>query len=59
MVLFPSCLAGSIPTNVNKRVLLALGSDCTVRDNVEISRSGSQSMFSCRFSHVKPLETNV
>ena len=32
-------------TNVNERVLLALGSDCKGRDNVEISRVGVSPIF--------------
>ena len=46
-------------TSGNKHVLLALGSDRTGRDDVEISRGGGQSVCSCRFICVKPRETNV
>ena len=45
-------------TNVNEHVLLALGSDRTGRDDVEILKS-SQSACSRRFIRVKPHETNV
>ena len=45
--------------NVNEHVLLALDSDRTGRDDVEISRGGGQSVCSCRFICVKPRETNV
>ena len=46
-------------TNANKHILLALGSDHTGRDDVEVSRGGDQSACSRRFIHVKPRETNV
>ena len=46
-------------TNANKQVVLALGSDCTARDNVEISQGGDQSACSHRFVRVKPHETNI
>ena len=46
-------------TNANEHILLALGSDRTARDNVEISRGRGQSMCSRRFNRVKPRETNV
>ena len=36
-------------TNANEQVLLALGSDCTGRDDVEISRDKGQSVCSRRF----------
>ena len=45
--------------NANEHVVLALGSDCTGRDNVEICRGRGQSMCSCRFICVKAHETNV
>ena len=46
-------------TNANEHVLLALDSDVTGRDDVEISRGGGQSACSSRFIRVKPRETNV
>ena len=46
-------------TNANEHVLLALGSDRTGRDDVEISRGRAQSVCSRRFIRVKPCETNV
>ena len=46
-------------TNANEQVLLALDSDRTGRDDVEISRGGGQSACSRRFIRVKPHETNV
>ena len=48
-----------ISTNANEHVVLALGFDCTGRDNVEICRGRGQSMCSCRFICVKAHETNV
>ena len=45
--------------NANKHILLALGSDHTGRDDVEVSRGGDQSACSRRFIHVKPRETNI
>ena len=45
--------------NANEHVLLALGSDRTARDDVEISRSRGQSACSRRFNRVKARETNV
>ena len=43
------------PTSANAKehVLLALGSDCTGRDDVKISRGGGQSACSHRFICVK------
>ena len=46
-------------TTANQRVLLALDSDRTGRDDVEISRRGGQSACSRRFIRVKSRETNV
>ena len=46
-------------TNANEHVLLALGSDRTGRDDVEISRGRGQSACSRRFIRVKPRKTNV
>ena len=46
-------------TNASEHVLLALGSDRTGRDDVEISRGRGQSSCSRRFICVKPRETNV
>ena len=46
-------------TNENEHVLLALGSDRTGRDNVEISWGRGQFACSCRFIRVKPRKTNV
>ena len=46
-------------TTANKHVLLALGSDRTGRDNVEISQGGGQFVCPRRFIRVKPRETNV
>ena len=43
----------------NERVLLALGSDHTGRDDVEISWGRGQSVCSRRFVHVEPRETNI
>ena len=45
-------------TRGNEHVLLALGSNRTGRDVVEISWGGGQSTCSCRFICVKPRETN-
>ena len=45
--------------NATVRVLLARDSDRTGRDDVEISRGGSQPACSRRFIRVKPRETNV
>ena len=46
-------------TNANEHVLLALDSDRTGRNNVEISQGGGQSACSRRFIRAKPRETNV
>ena len=46
-------------TNANKHFLLALDSDYTFRDDVEISQGRAQPVCSCRFNRVKPRETNV
>ena len=46
-------------TNVNQHVILALDSDRTGSDDVEIRRGGGQSACSHRFIRVKPRETNV
>ena len=46
-------------TNATEQVLLALGSDCTSRDDVEISWGRGQSACSRRFIRVKACETNV
>ena len=46
-------------TSANEHVLLALGSDRTGKDDVEISQGGGQSACSRRFIRVKPNETNV
>ena len=46
-------------TNANKQILLALGSDRTGRDNVEVSRGRGQSACSRRFIRAKSRETNV
>ena len=45
--------------NANEHVLLALGSDCMGRDNVEISQGRGQSACFHRFIRVKSRETNV
>ena len=54
-------MARAFPTSTNatKHVLLALGSDCTAMDDVEIIQDGGQSACSRRFSHMKPHETKV
>ena len=44
---------------VNEHVLLALDSDRTGRDDVEISWGRGQSACAHRFIRVKPRETNV
>ena len=44
-------------TNANEHVLLALGSGCKGRDDVEISRGRGQSACFHRFIRVKPRET--
>ena len=46
-------------TNANERIRLALGSDHTGRDNVEIRRGKGKSACSHRFILVKPHETYV
>ena len=46
-------------TNANEHIRLALGSDCTGRDDVEVNWGGGQSACSCRFICVKPRETNI
>ena len=46
-------------TNANEHVLLALGSDRTGRDNIEISRGRDQSVCFRRFIRVEPRETNI
>ena len=46
-------------TNANEHVLLALGSDHTARDDVEISQGRGQSACSHRFNCVKARKTNV
>ena len=46
-------------TNVNKHVLLAFGSDRIGGDDVEISHGRGQCACSCRFSCMKPCETNI
>ena len=48
-----------MPTTAKQHVLLALDSDRTDRDDVEISRRGGQSTCSRRFIRVKPRETSV
>ena len=49
----------AFPTSTNANVLLALGSDRTGRDDVEVSRGRGQSACSHRFIRVKPRETNA
>ena len=46
-------------TNANEHVLLALGSDCTGRDDVEINQGRGLSACSRRFIRMKSCETNV
>ena len=43
-------------TNANEHVLLALDSDRTGRDDVEIGWGGGQSACSCRFIRVKHVQ---
>ena len=47
------------PTNVNEHVYLALDSDHTSRDDVEISQGRGQLVCSYWFICVKPHKTNV
>ena len=46
-------------TNTNEHLYLALRSDHTGRNDVEISQGRDQSTCSLRFIYLKPRETNV